>query len=65
MVGDDNRLAVEGFNQHCLQPLPAGLVQLNGVLRGEFLLVFHTNVDEESRRAHLWFDIDTVFVELN
>ena len=30
-----------------------------------FLLLFHTNVDEESRRAHLWFDIDTVFVELN
>ena len=29
------------------------------------LLVFHTNVDEESRRVHLWFDIDTVVVELN
>ena len=35
MVGDDHRLAAEGFSQHCRQPFPAGLVQLNGVLGGE------------------------------
>ena len=39
MVGNHHRLAVEGFRQHCRQPVAAGSVQPDGILRGERLTV--------------------------
>ena len=43
MVGNNHRLAVEGFCQHYRQPIPACFVQPDGILGRESLAIIQNN----------------------